>query len=536
MNSSIIKDFHFDQEGREKLLKGIETISKSVKSTLGPRGRTVIIESPNHTNGITVTKDGVTVAKSVTVEDPVESLAVQIIRAASENTASSAGDGTTTAIVIAEAMVSEALKNQKIQEMNTWSVVEHINKYAADIETYLQSISKPIDDYESIKQVATISANNDPEIGEIIASAYEKVGKNGLVTVQNSLDENTTVESTAGIRIDRGYYSEHFSNNQKRDECILEDAYVLMTDIEISTVTQIELLLKQIVSKRDKLLIIAPCSAQFVSTMAMNVVKNKLGFCLIEPPQFGYKSQEMMSDIAVATGGKFFSQSTGDDLSLISIEDLGFVKKVVSSREKTTIVPDQDNTDETIDYRVLELKVQASEARDKKSKDFLNERIAILKGGISTVFVGGSSDVDQKERYDRVDDAVCAVRSAIEEGVVIGGGQALLRAVGQYRGYTSISPEDDAAMSIVIAGCVYPFFQIMKNAGTVESSIEEYCERYVLNKDSNIGMNVKTMEEVDMFEAGIIDPLKVTRNAFKNAVSVVTTIINTNAIITLRRE
>lgn len=529
--SNLIKEFHFDEQGRDKLLSGIKTIAKSVKSTLGPRGKTVIIESPHHTRGITVTKDGVTVAKAVTVEDPVESLAIQIIREASENTAVSAGDGTTTSIVMAEAMVECAMNNFD-GSINTWTVVEHINKYARIVEEKLIEMSRPITG-ESIVDIASISANNDRSIGQLIADAYSTVGRNGLVTIQNSQDESTYIESTPGIKIDRGYASVQFANNHKRDECILTDeVYVLMTDIELSTPLQIEVLLKSVVESKKKLLIIAPTTVDFNNLIAMNVVKNKFGWAVIEPPQFGYKSAEMMGDIAVATGGVFFSQSTGDDLSLATIDDLGVVSKAVINRDKTTLIPMEGSSKE-LDDRVAQLSDRASETKDKKEKDFLNERVAVLKGGVSTIFVGGNSDVEQKEKYDRIEDAVCAVRSAIEEGVVIGGGYAIKRAVESIEEKIGESDKEDMlAFEIIGIGCYAPCVQIMKNAEYTKDQIKAAWDL-----KGNEGIDIRTGNIIqNMFASGIVDPLKVTRNAFKNAVSVVTTILNTNAIITIKRD
>jgi len=425
------KELVFEQEGRDKLMQGIEKIASAVKSTLGPRGKTVLIESQNHTNGITITKDGVTVAKSIALEDPVENLAVRIMKDAADRTAVSAGDGTTTAIVLTEAIVNYGMQMLEHEDVNVTEVIREITRLSDEVIKIIDKKSKKVGG-RRLDDVAIVSSNNFSEV-------------------------------TEGIRIDRGYTTHLFVNDHKRDECVLEDVHILCADQEISNVVNIERILKPLINDNKKLLIIGNCSQNVINTLAANVVRNGLKICHITPPQFGYKSHELMNDIALAVGAKYFSESTGDDLSLISFEDLGHADKIIVSRDDTIILKGNGDK-ENIDKRVE---------------------------GI--IYVGGNSDVEQKELYDRVDDAVCAVRSALEEGIVPGGGGSLYK-IG------AILECDDSEKSKKIAHAI--FTQALKSPAAQI----------------------------------IIDPAKVTKNALRNAVSVATTILSTNAIVTLKRQ
>lgn len=526
------KDLVFDQEGRTKLLSGIEKIADAVKSTLGPMGQTVLVESPEHTHSVTITKDGVTVAKAVDLLDPVENLAVRIMKDAAKNTASTAGDGTTTAIVLAEAIASQGLNDTTDGEnifdnSDKVEVIRHINKYTDDVIARLTKMSKKLTK-SKMRDVATISANNDREIGDLITNAYTEVGVDGIVTVEKSMNEDTYAEVTHGIKIDRGYSSNLFVNNQKKDECVMENVYVLMTDHNIDNILQIEGILKPIVENRSALLIIGNCSQGVINTLAANVVKNGLKFCSVIPPQFGYKSHELMSDMAVALGGRYFQEGMGDDLSLINIGDLGKASKVIVSDSSTVIIRDQEK-DEVVMGRVKELEVQYNNTSDVNYKKFLKERIACLNGGIGVIYVGGHSDVEQKEKFDRIDDAVCAVRSAQEEGILPGGGVALYVCAESLRViWDTKSGAEALALEILSEALEAPLRQILTNAGKDANEI-------ICKVSGDKGYNVKTDEYGDMYKMGVIDPLKVTKNALKNAVSVATTIMSTNAIVTMAR-
>jgi len=524
------KELVFDEEAKLKLKSGISKICNAVKSTLGPAGKTVVIESPDHTRGITVTKDGVTVAKAVYLLDPVENLAVQMIREASQNTADSAGDGTTTSIVLAEALIEQGLNEIEEQpDINIPKLIKEINQGRDKTIKELEKMSKKLNK-KRLLDVASISANNDREIGKIIAEAYDKVGPDGVVTVEKSETSQTYAEVYDGIKLNRGYTNNAFINNHKRDECILENCYVLITDHVINNVLQIENVLKPIINQGKELLLIADCSQNVINTLAANAARNGLKVCNITPPKFGYKKQELMNDIALATGGSYISESTGDDLNMITLDHLGMVDKVIVSRDDTVMIGGKGDK-EDLETRVKELKVQHGNLKNKEERDFVTERIASLKGGIGVIFVGAYSDIEQKEKFDRIEDAVCAVSSALEEGVVPGGGVSLYRAA-----ETLMSEKVSFGEILLYKYCIRePFFSICKNAGMSPGDIME-IEGLVNNSDEKMGYDVKQGMFGDMYKMGILDPLKVTKNALVNAVSVATTILSTNAIITMARE
>jgi chaperonin GroEL len=517
------KNLTFNEEGRKKLFNGISTIASAVKSTLGPSGQTVLIESPNHTHGITVTKDGVTVAKAVDLLDPVENLAVRMMKEAADRTASQAGDGTTTAIVLTEALVKagfeyitkETNKTQVLRDL-----VSETNKVVQSLKKHSRKVSG-----KTLRDVAIISSNNDTEVGSIIADVYEKVGKDGIVTIAKSQTSETHYETTHGLKIERGYTSHLFINDHKKDECIFDDTLVLVSDAEIGNLLTIEKILKPIISEGKKLLIIAPCSTNVINTLAANVMKNGLKLCAIAPPNFGYKQHELMQDIALAVGATYFSEKTGDDLSLIEMSDLGHASQVIVGRDSTIIVKDGEELSLDVTDRVSQLWGAHALAAKKADKEFILSRIASLTGGVGVIFVGGNTDLEQKELYDRVDDAVCAVRSALEEGILPGGGVALYKEALKYINFENV------AQQMLFDALMTPLRQIWENAGIENDKLItlESTEVY------NIGFNIVTEEWGDMYRMGVIDPLKVTKSALQNAVSVAVTILSTNAIITMAR-
>ena len=523
------KELQFGENGRNKLIRGVMKMSAAVKSTLGPSGNTVLIESPQHTHGITVTKDGVTVAKSVDLIDPVENLAVKMMKEAAERTATSAGDGTTTAIVLTEALVLAGQKHIK-PEHNRTEVLRQLQDMSNKVVDKLKRKSKKVTS-SMLTDVATISCNNDREVGKIIADVYKSVGKTGIVTVEKSQTSDTYSETTMGLKFDRGYLSSLFINDQKKDECVFEDTMVLVADIEIANILQIENILKPIIAEGKKLLIISPCNANVINTLAANVMKGHIKVCAVPPPGFGYKQHELMQDIAVSVGATYFSEKTGDDLSHVTYADLGHAQKVIVSKDKTVIVKDEKVLNvEDINKRVAELWEAHTLAKRKADKDFILERIASLTGGIGVIFVGGNTDLEQKELYDRIDDAVCAVRSAMEEGILPGAGKALYEmAIDWIINTDKLSSEAIAAGSILADAMEAPLIQILANAGLKESEI------YAHEMAEGFGYNLKTGEMGDLIKIGVIDPLKVTRSALQNAVSVAITIMSTNAIITMAR-
>tara|TARA_R110002074_G_scaffold50994_5_gene129008 strand:- start:191 stop:1819 length:1629 start_codon:yes stop_codon:yes gene_type:complete len=523
------KDLKFGESGRTSLINGISKIANAVKSTLGPRGHTVLIESPNHTQGITVTKDGVTVAKAVDLLHPVENLAVRMMKEAADKTATSAGDGTTTAIVLTEAIVKAGSDMMK-DNHNRTEILKHINKEVPSIITKLKSLSKPITK-RRLKDVAIISANGDKTIGTTIAKTYDKVGKTGIVTVERSQTSSTYNEITNGIKVERGYNSSLFINDQKKDECILDDTYILVSDASVDNILNIENILKPIIQERKKLLLICPCSENVINTLAANVVKNGLKICNINPPQFGYKQHELMQDIAISVGATYFSEKTGDDLSLITFNDLGHASKVIVSRDSTVIIKDDAENGNVIEERVTQLWEQHKLAVNKGDKDFILSRIASLTGGIGVIYVGGQTDIEQKELYDRVDDAVCAVRSALLEGILPGGGTALYNVAKDYDALQDEETNLSKKIAYAILGKALkaPIHQILLNAGL------DYNEIYKDIANPIHGYDVKNEVYGDLLEMGVIDPMKVTKHALQNAVSVATTILSTNAIITMAR-
>lgn len=518
------KELLFNEDGRARLKSGIGKISAAVKSTLGPRGNTVLIESENHLHGITVTKDGVTVAKAVDLIDPTENLAVRIMKEAAERTATLAGDGTTSSIVLTEALVNRADGEALTQE-----VFDYMVSGTKEVVRLLRGKAKKVTKGR-LRDVATISANNDAAIGKTIADVYGQVGRDGVVTVERSQTSSTYFETTNGIKVDRGYSSPLFINDQRRDECIMDDVYVMVSDAEVTNILQIENVLKPIIQKGAKLLIIAPCSTNVLNTLAANVVKKGLRICVIQPPSFGYKQHELMQDIAVSVGATYFSEKTGDDLSIIGFSDLGHASKIIAGRTSTVIVKDEQENNDLVDKRVSELKEAYNEASKKEDKDFILSRIASLSGGIGVIYVGGNTDLEQKELYDRVDDAVCAVRSALEEGILPGGGNALLWASYQLEINESDEPAKKIAYAILKDAIKAPAKQILQNAGI------DYSAYYSEELPFGEGLNVKTEKVGELISMGVIDPLKVTRSALENAVSVAVTILSTNAIITMARE
>jgi chaperonin GroEL len=379
--------------------------------------------------------------------------------------------------------------------------------------------------------VASISANNDREIGKIISEVYKDVGKTGIVTVEKSQNDETYAETTKGLKFDRGYMSSLFVNDQKKDECVFEDVMVLVADMEISNILQIENILKPIISEGKKLLIISPCSTNVVNTLAANTVKGNLKVCAVAPPSFGYKQHELMQDVALSVGATYFSEKTGDDLSIINFGDLGHAAKVIVSRDKTVIIKSDARTnEEATAERVKQLWDAHANSTKKAEKDFLLERIASLTGGIGVIYVGGQTDLEQKELYDRVDDAVCAVRSALEEGILPGAGKALLEESALLAVSAEGSEERMIALNILSTALMAPFLQILDNAGLKAKDI------YPDGIENGQGYNLKTRQMGDLIKMGVIDPLKVTRSALQNAISVAVTILSTNAIVTMARS
>jgi len=512
----VVKHVHLGDDGRQKLIKGIKTIAGAVKSTLGARGRTVLIESEHHVGGITVTKDGVTVAKSINLYDPVENLAVMMMRQAAEKTATVAGDGTTTSIVIAEAIVDGAAEFLSPED-NVTEVIREINDITTAVVAHLTKRAKKLSG-KKLKDVASISANNDTTIGGMIADAFSEVK---MVSVENSKDHNTYVEVIKGIKADRGWSSRHFITDYKRQEAVLENPYVLITDQEINNLLNIEKVLQHVVANNKSLLIIGEMTPAALNTLNINVSQGKIKACHIMPPNFGYRQKDLLEDLAIALDGTYFSEDTGDDLSLIDVAHLGRCAKVIVGKDNTIFMP-YSSSQTAIEDRIADINETIFDGITKEEMDNRKERMANLSGGVAVIYVGALSDIEQKEKRDRIDDAVCAVEAALEEGILPGGGVALYEyAHNNLRGLNFVSAQ------IMYKALTSPMRQILDNAGKDAQFIMDGILPF-----PNEGYDVKGEQYGDMIKLGIIDPAKVTKNALLNAVSVATTIMSTNAIIT----
>tara|TARA_R110002110_G_scaffold11117_2_gene53949 strand:+ start:771 stop:2348 length:1578 start_codon:yes stop_codon:yes gene_type:complete len=521
----IVKDVSFGDSARADLVDGINILANAVKSTLGARGQTVLIESEHHTRGITVTKDGVTVANSINLMHPTQNLAVRMMKEAADNTATSAGDGTTTAIVLAQAIILEAMDRLK-PHMSIIEVLRGIRLMSKRVVELLEGKSKKVSG-RRLLDVATVSSNNDQELGKIISDAYSEVGADGVVTVENSSGVETFSEIILGMKVDRGYSSKYYITDHKKGECILEKPYILVADQEINHLSSIEHILEPIIKGGRSILIVGTVSASATNTLNLNVMKGNIKACSIIPPQFGWKSHELMEDISISTGAKYFSEDTGDNLEVIQMSDLGEAKRVIVGKDSTVIVT-SDSSEQVIANRIAELHEMEATVEKSDEKDFIKERIAILGGGVGVVYVGAGSDIEQKEKRDRVDDAVCATKAALEGGILPGGGIALLEIASEID-MLGESESEKVAAAILAEAIQSPFRQILLNAGMDYKKIEAKL-------DKGIGYDVKNDEYGNMIKMGIIDPTKVTRTALENAVSVATTILSTNTIITNVRE
>lgn len=513
----IVKNVETGTVAREKLIKGVNTIANAVGSTLGARGRTVLMESEQHIGGIIVTKDGVSVSKGINLLDPTENLAVMIMREASEKTANSAGDGTTTSMVLAQAIIHAAM-GTLTKEDNTTQVLRDVQAAALKVADELTAMSTEITS-DKLVDVATISANGDTEIGKIIADAYNQVGLSGVVTVESSATAETYAEVVSGMKIDRGFSSKYFVTDHKKQEAVMDKPYILVTDQPITQINDILPILEFIHQGRTSLIIIGELDENSLNSLNVNKIKLGLKVCTITPPSFGYKRHQIMQDIAIATGAKYFSEQTGDNLLMASIDDCGRASKVVSSRFNTIIFDAEGAGDE----RVQELHEQLDVETQATEKEFLKERIANLGGGVGVIKVGANSDIEQKEKKDRVDDAVCAVRAALEEGILPGGGVAL-------KDIAASLEVANKGTEILQMAMLSPMIKILANAG-IDVDGTDFDDSKQLSGEG-IGVNVATGAYCHMMSVGIIDPTKVTKEALKNAVSVATTLLSTETVIT----
>ena len=529
----IVKNVSFDNEARKQLMTGIEIGFKAIKSTLGPRGNTVLIEDENLVGGVRISKDGVTVANGINLEDSIQDLGFKLVREASRKSAAAGGDGSTTSFVLSYAILNELNKLFEANPyINKTELLREIQKLSEKIDVELVKRSKKVNG-KTLKSVATISSNNNPKIGKLIADAYKNTD---VVSLEHSKNNTTYLQKYDGLKLDRGFSSKFFVNNVKTNECVLNDCLVFITDIKIASIESIKNVLQMSIdNKKDgevnkPLLIIGEIEPAVLATLNLNVVKGGFQVCNIIPPSFGLKKENLLSDLAVATGGIFYSQMVGDNFSNATLEGLGRASKVIVGQDKTIIIP-EDKSSEKIKSHIKDLKESIKLAVSESEIKSINERIANISGSISTVFVGADTDIEAKELYDLVEDSILAVRSSREEGILPGGGVSLIKSVHSIDN-TENGTIEQMAHSILKLAVEYPIECIVENAG--KESIE-IIDNILRNENFNYGYNAKTEEYGDMLEMGIIDPTKVVRNVLKNAVSVATTIASTDCIISNKR-
>ena len=525
------KDIKFDIEARDGLKRGVDALANAVKVTLGPKGRNVIIGKAF--GGPNVTKDGVTVAKEIELQDPLENMGAQMVKEVASKTNDLAGDGTTTATVLAQAIVKEGLKNVAAGA-NPMDLKRGIDKAVEAIVEDLTKQAKVVgSDSEKIKQIASISANNDEVIGELIANAFAKVGKEGVITVEEAKGTDTFVDVVEGMQFDRGYLSPYFVTNPEKMEAELESPYILLYDKKVSSLKELLPVLEPVAQSGKPLLIIAEdVDGEALSTLVVNKLRGALKIAAVKAPGFGDRRKAMLEDIAILTGGTVISEERGYTLENTTIEMLGTAKRVTIDKDNTTIVSGAGDAD-TIKNRVNQIKGQMETTTSDYDKEKLQERLAKLAGGVAVLYVGAASEVEMKEKKDRVDDALHATRAAVEEGIVAGGGVALLRAKAVLSKIKSDNADESTGIQIVSRAVEAPLRTIVENAG-LEGSV---VVAKVAEGKGDFGYNAKTDEYVDMLKAGIIDPKKVTRVALENAASVAGMILTTEcALIDIKEE
>jgi chaperonin GroEL len=519
------KNIKFKEDARQNILKGVRTLTNAVKVTLGPKGRNVIIDKSYGTPHIT--KDGVTVAKEIELEDKHENMGAQMVKEVASKTADKAGDGTTTATVLAEAIFSEGLRNVAAGA-NPMDLKRGMEKAVKTIVKELAALSKPIKNQQEIAQVATISANNDHEIGNIIADAMEKVGKDGTITVEEAKGFETTLEVVKGMNFDRGYLSAYFMTNPETQECILENPYILIHEKKISAVKEMIPILQAVAESGKPLLIIAEdVEGEALATLVVNRLRAGLKVCAVKAPGFGDRRKAILDDLAILTGAQVISEELGMKLESTTLEMLGKAKKIIVKKDDTTLVEGQGDK-EQMKNRVAQLKRQIEESESDYDREKLQERLAKLSGGVAVIRVGAATEVEMKEKKDRVDDAQHATAAAIEEGILPGGGVAFIRCIpGLHQLAATLDGDEKTGVLIIARALSSPLRQIVENAGQEGSIILQQVEKL----PTTHGYNALTGDYVDMFEAGILDPAKVTRCALENAVSIAALLLTTEATV-----
>lgn len=529
------KKISFSKDARETLASGVDKLANAVTSTLGPSGRNVIIEQ--EMGNPVSTKDGVTVAKSIELKNSIENLGAQIVKQASIKTAEQAGDGTTTSTLLAQEILKQGLSVIK-KGSNSVDIKRGIEKAVGIVVDTLHEISKEVTDEEQLKQVATISANNDTEIGELISTAMDKVGRDGVITIEESKTGDTYLETVEGIQFNRGYKSPYFVTDNSTMNAVLKNPLILITDKRLNQVKELLPILEAVSQQNKSLLIIADdIDGEALSTMVVNKMRGILACAAVKAPEFGDRKKAVLEDIATLTGGTVISSEKGMRLDKFQPEWLGKANKITVGKETTTII-DALGEEESITNRVEEIKTQIDETSSSYEKEKLQERLAAFIGGVAIVHVGGFTEVEMKEKKDRVDDALHATKAALEEGMLPGGGIALLRAASGLEEQSGLVDNNDEGKGyeIVYDAIHKPFSKILENGGYEKAQIDSLREEILSNGDLWFGYNPRTNQTVDMFDDGIIDPTKVTRLALENAASVAGTLLITEAVVTKGKE
>jgi chaperonin GroEL len=529
------KQITFSKEARNKLADGVDKLADAVTATLGPSGRNVIIQQ-DQGNPIS-TKDGVTVAKAIELEDVEENIGAQLIKQASIKTADEAGDGTTTSTLLAQSILSEGIDRLKAGS-NAVDIKKGIEEAVDHVVSYLQIEKKEITDEEQLKQIATISANNDTEIGELISTAMDKVGQDGVVTIEESKTGETYLETVEGMQFNRGYKSPYFVTDNNTMTAVLQNPFILITDKRLTTVKELLSILEAVSQQNKSLLIIADdIDGEALSTMVVNKMRGILSCAVVKAPEFGDRKKAMLEDIATLTGGSVVSSDKGMRLDKFNMDWLGTATKVTVGKDTTTII-DADGAEESIKERVDEIKAQIDDTVSPYDKEKLQERLAKFMGGISIVHVGGNTELEMKEKKDRVEDALHATKAAIEEGFLPGGGVALLHAASWLADSLTVPLDDEpiegdklTGYDIVINACERPFYKILQNAGLDSDYIGNIEQRIKEEGDFWFGYNPREEDFFNMFKEGIIDPTKVTRLALENAASIASTMLITEAVV-----
>ena len=521
------KQLQFNEEARKSLVNGVEKISKAVMTTLGPKGRLVLLDKKY--GAPTVTKDGVSVAREIELEDPFENMGAQLLKEVAAKTNDVAGDGTTTATVLAWSITKEGMKSVAAG-VNPMGIRRGIDKAVQDAVECIKSEAKMIQDKEEIAQVASISANNDRSIGDEIANAMDKVGKDGVITVEESKTIDTTVDFVEGMQFDRGYLSAYFCNNRDTMTCVMDNPYILIYDKKISNMKELLPLLEKVAQSGKPLVMIAEdVDGEALATLVLNAVRGTLNVCAVKAPGFGDRRKAMLEDIAVLTGGQVITEELGMKLEDADISMLGRAKRVTIDKDNTTIINGGGSASDIKD-RIAMLKVQIADCTSDYDKEKLQERLAKLAGGVAVVNVGAATEVELKEKKHRVEDALSATRAAIEEGVIPGGGVALVQAskVLESKSLEGMTEEEKVGYKIVRRALEEPIRQISENAGVDGAIVADKCK----NAEKGVGFDANTMQWVNMVEAGIIDPVKVTRSALQNAASIAALILTTECAVT----